>query len=59
MPAFATTDSEDRLYIADSNGNAVLVYDEASDLLSSEAAPDRIIDSNELIAPNRLVVYEQ
>lgn len=58
-PAFATTDSEDRLYIADSNGNAILVFDEASELVGGPTAPDRVIDSTELIAPNRLVVFEE
>lgn len=59
MPSFATTDSEDRLYIADSNGNVIFVFDEASELVGGATPPDRVIDSVELIAPNRLVAFEQ
>ncbi|MDX2197896.1 MAG: hypothetical protein SF069_02875 [Phycisphaerae bacterium] len=58
-PSFATTDSEDRLYIADSNGNVVFVFDLASQLVSGAHAASRTIDSMELIAPNRLLVVER
>ena len=58
-PSFATTDSEDRLYVADSSGNVVFVFDLATDLLSGGRAADRTIDSMELIAPNRLLVFER
>ncbi len=59
MPAFATMDSEDRLYIADSNGNVVFSFDRASELTSGEHFPSRTIDSSDLIAPNRLLLYER
>ncbi len=58
-PSFATTDSEDRLYVADSNGNVVFVFDKASELVSGARAASRTIDSMELIAPNRLLVVER
>jgi DNA-binding beta-propeller fold protein YncE len=58
-PSFATTDSEDRLYVADSNGNVIFVFDVASELLSGARRPARTIDSAELVAPNRLLVFER
>lgn len=58
-PSFATTDSEDTLYMADSNGNAVFVFDLATELTSGPRIANRVIDSAELIAPNRLLLFER
>lgn len=58
-PSFATTDSEDRLYVADASGNVVFSFDQASKLTSGTHTPPRTIDSKDLIAPNRLLVFER
>lgn len=58
QPSFAMTDSQDRLYVADATGNVVFSFDRASELASGARAADRTIDSSDLIAPNRLLVYE-
>lgn len=58
-PAFATTDSEDRLYVADASGNVVFSFDMTSELVSGKRAPNRTIHSSDLIAPNRLLVFER
>lgn len=57
MPSFATTDSEDRLYIADANGGVLFSFDNSAQLTSGEHFPDRTIDSRDLIAPSRLLVF--
>jgi hypothetical protein len=57
-PSFATTDSEDRLYVADASGNVVFSFDNVSELATGEHYPNRTIDSSSLIAPSRLLLYE-
>lgn len=59
QPSFATTDSQDRLYVTDSNGNVVFSFDRASELVSGQHYPNRTIGSRELIAPNRLLLVER
>ena len=59
QPSFATTDSEDRLYVADSSGNVVFSFDETSKLTSGERYPARTINSRDLIAPHRLLLFER
>ena len=58
-PSFVTTDSQDRLYVADSNANVVFAFDLASELASGERHADRTIDSTDLIAPNLLLLFER
>ena len=58
-PSFATIDREDRLYIADANGNTVFAFDLASSLISGGHFAERTIKSTEFVVPNRLVLYER
>lgn len=58
-PSFATINSQDQLYVADASGNAVFSFDDASELVSGDRAPDRTIHSTDLIAPNRLLLMER
>lgn len=58
-PSFVTTDSQDRLYVADASGNAVFAFDKATELESGTRSPDRTIDCRDLTAPNRLVLVER
>ncbi|MEZ6063462.1 MAG: hypothetical protein R3C19_24200 [Planctomycetaceae bacterium] len=59
MPSFAATDSQDRLYVADSGGNQVICLNAITELHSGAQFPERIIGSPELIAPNRLLLFER
>lgn len=59
MPAFATTDADDRLYVADASGNVVFSFDSSAGLTSGAHPADRTIGSLELLAPNRLLVFER
>jgi hypothetical protein len=57
--SFATSDSDDRLFVADANGARIYVFDELTDLASGAREADRIIDSSELLVPDRLIVFER
>ena len=59
MPSFAMFDSADRLYVADASGNCIHVFDPSEGPATGERTADRTIGSPDLIAPNRLLVFER
>ncbi len=58
MPSFVLADSQDRLYVSDANNNMVFAYDLSTELTSGNLLPDRVIDSDELIVPARMLLFE-